>query len=72
MIQLKDGLYVVTTNHICAAFVVRKGEVTVCAPILRKKIGYYMGIAQYVPTDTSIPPPRPYAPVSASDGDEVA
>lgn len=73
MIQLKDGLYMVNSGTICGGFVVRNGKVTICAPILRKNIGYFMGIAKYVPTDTSIPPMRPSDMVSASRmRDEVA
>lgn len=72
MMQLKDGLYMVNKFNICAGFVVRGGKVTMCAPILRKKIGYFMGIAEYVPTDTSIPPMRLSDVASASVCDEVA
>jgi len=72
MIQLKDGLYMVQTGQICAGFVVRNGKVTVCPPILRKKIGYFMGIAKYVPTDTSIPPMEPSEFASSGVSDAVA
>jgi hypothetical protein len=55
---MRDGLYVVKQNEICAAFVVRDGEVTVCAPVLRKKLDYWKTVAQWIPTDVSIPPPK--------------
>jgi hypothetical protein len=71
MIQLRDGLYLVNHGTICAGFVVRGGKVTVCPPILRKRIGFFAGIARYVPTDTSIPPLRVEG-VSSSVCDEVA
>lgn len=48
---MKDGLYIVDRNNIYAAFVVREGEVTICAPILRKNLEYYKQIAKYVPTE---------------------
>lgn len=52
---MRDGLYQVNYGTICAGFVVRNGEVTVCPPVLRKKLDFFMKIAKYVPTDTSIP-----------------
>jgi hypothetical protein len=55
---MKDGLYVVDHMNVCAAFVVRDGEVTTCAPILRKKFDYWKGFARYVHTDLKIPPPK--------------
>jgi hypothetical protein len=53
---MKDGLYIVQTENITAAFVVREGEVTVCAPILRKKLEYWKKIAQWHPSNLSMPP----------------
>ena len=46
----------VNKKGVCAAFVVRSGKVTVCAPILRKEIEYYKKIATWYPTDLSITP----------------
>jgi hypothetical protein len=40
-----DGLYRVETNSICAGFVIEGGRVTACAPILRKRFGYWMQLA---------------------------
>lgn len=40
-----DGLYQVTTSYLCAGFVIEGGRVTACAPILRKKLGYWMTVA---------------------------
>ena len=42
---LPDGLYRVTTKHLCAGFVVRAGRVADCAPILRKKLPYWLTVA---------------------------
>lgn len=36
--NLRDGLYQVTTGTLCAGFVVSKGRVTWCAPILRRRM----------------------------------
>lgn len=53
---MKDGLYVVNHKGITAAFVMRDGEVTTCAPILRKEIKYWKTVARWIPTDMSITP----------------
>jgi hypothetical protein len=45
---MKDGLYQVTTSYLCAGFVVEQGKVTRCAPILRKKLSYWMTVAKLV------------------------
>lgn len=45
---MKDGLYRVTTKYLCAGFVVENGKITRCAPVLRKKINYWVTIAVYV------------------------
>lgn len=39
---LKDGLYRVETPTFVAGFVVADGIVTACAPILRRRLGYWM------------------------------
>lgn len=36
-----DGLFQVTTPKLCAGFVVEQGQVTLCAPILRRKLDYW-------------------------------
>lgn len=46
--MMPDGLYRVTTRYLCAGFVIDSGRVTMCAPILRKKIGYWKTIARRV------------------------
>jgi hypothetical protein len=51
---MRDGLYVVNRKNVCAAFVVRDGEVTTCAPILREKIGYWKQVATWYPTDLTL------------------
>jgi hypothetical protein len=43
---LSDGLYEVTTNWLCAGFIVKDGFVVWCAPILRKKLLYWMTVAK--------------------------
>jgi hypothetical protein len=45
---MEDGLYRVTTGYLCAGFVVSRGRVTVCAPILRKKMAYWKKVAVWV------------------------
>jgi hypothetical protein len=45
---MKDGLYRVTTSYLCAGFVIEGSRVVACAPILRRKLGYWMTIAQRV------------------------
>lgn len=45
---MKDGLYQVTTAYLCACFVIEKGKLTHCAPILRKKIKYWVTIARRI------------------------
>jgi hypothetical protein len=42
---MRDGLYRVETSYLCAGFVVRGGQVTECAPILRRKLKYWMTVA---------------------------
>jgi len=41
-VRLRDGLYRVTTGYLCAGFVVRAGRVVMCAPILRKRLKWWM------------------------------
>lgn len=69
---MKDGLYVVQKHDINAAFVVRDGEVTTCAPVLRKKLDYWKKIAKWIPTDVSIPPPLASDEICASSSSEDA
>ena len=45
---LPDGLYRVVTKHLCAGFVLEQGKVTYCAPILRKRLSYWMTVAEFV------------------------
>lgn len=42
---MSDGLYRVTTSYLCAGFVVERGRVTMCAPVLRKRLNYWKTIA---------------------------
>jgi len=43
---LRDGLYRVQTPDFCAGFLVEGGKVTQCAPILRRKIGFWLRLAE--------------------------
>lgn len=45
---IKDGLYRVNYKTICAGFVVENGRVIICAPILRKKIEFWITKATWV------------------------
>jgi hypothetical protein len=45
---MADGLYRVTTSYLCAGFAIEHGVVTMCAPILRKRLSYWMTIARRV------------------------
>lgn len=46
--HLEDGLYRVKTSYLCAGFEVEDGKVLYCAPILRRKLAYWMTIAEKV------------------------
>ncbi len=45
---MADGLYRVTTSYLCAGFVVEGGRVTMCAPVLRKRLSYWRTVAERV------------------------
>ena len=47
---MRDGLYRVTTRTFCAGFVVYNGKPIkdLCAPILRKRITYWLTVAEWV------------------------
>jgi len=45
---MKNGLYRVTTPYLCAGFVIKDDVVVACAPILRKKIGYWKTVAKWI------------------------
>lgn len=49
--NLEDGLYRVTTPFLCAGFVLVSGLVTLCAPILRKRLDYWKTKAVLVRRD---------------------
>lgn len=42
---MSDGLYRVTTGYLCAGFVVEHGRVTMCAPVLRRRLAYWRTVA---------------------------
>lgn len=45
---MKDGLYQVTTSYLCAGFVIKNNKIVECAPILKKKIRYWVTIAKWI------------------------
>ena len=45
---MRDGLYQVTHQGICAGFVVEQGQVTRCAPILRRRLTWWLTKARWV------------------------
>lgn len=46
--DMKDGLYCVMTPYLCAGFVIEHGMITSCAPILKRKLYYWITVARYV------------------------
>jgi hypothetical protein len=46
--ELEDGLYQVSQYGICAGFEIKNGRVIVCAPILRRRLAYWMKQAKKV------------------------
>jgi hypothetical protein len=46
--DLRDGLYAVVQPAWIAGFVVENGTVTMCAPILRRKLALWMTQARWV------------------------
>lgn len=51
---MDDGLYCVTTNYLCASFIIENGQVTRCAPILRKNIEYWKTVAKLEQPKTTL------------------
>jgi hypothetical protein len=47
-VTLPDGVYQVTQPKFVAGFIIRKGKVVRFAPILRKRLGYWMKVAERV------------------------
>ena len=47
---MTDGLYRVSTKALCAGFVIEKGQVIACAPILKRKLDYWITVAVLVPS----------------------
>lgn len=50
---MKDGTYQVTTNYLCAGFIVKDGKLMACAPILKNKFSYWATIAKRIKNDNS-------------------
>ena len=40
-----DGLYQVTTRYLCAGFVIQRGQLVECAPILQRRLAYWLTVA---------------------------
>jgi hypothetical protein len=47
-VDLADGLYAVVRPTWVAGFVVEGGRVTICAPILRRRLAYWATVATRV------------------------
>jgi len=45
---MRDGLYQVTAGYFCAGFIVEGGRITKCAPILWKRLSYWVTIAKWI------------------------
>lgn len=43
--SMRDGLYQVTYRNICAGFTIKDGRVDLCAPILRRRMAYWLRFA---------------------------
>ena len=43
-----DGLYRVCTRSLCAGFVLERGQIVRAAPILCKRMGYWLTVAHWV------------------------
>ena len=48
LIHMADGLYQVMTSYLCAGFVIERGRLIMCAPILRKRLGYWKTVARRI------------------------
>jgi hypothetical protein len=46
--KLPDGVYRVSTDRLCAGFVVKDGKVINCAPILRANLEYWVKVARRI------------------------
>lgn len=46
--NLKNGLYQVTTKYLCAGFIIKDNKVIKCAPILRRKLSYFKTIGKWI------------------------
>lgn len=47
-VDLADGLWAVVTDTWVAGFVVADGRVVDCAPILRRRLAYWVSVARWV------------------------
>lgn len=45
---MRDGLYRVVTPYLCAGFVVEGGKVVRCAPILRRKLDFWITKGRWI------------------------
>jgi len=49
--EMTDGLYRVETHYLCAGFVVKDDTIISCAPILWKRMSYWLTIAKRIGND---------------------
>lgn len=47
-IRVRDGLWVVVERSFVAGFVVQDGVITLCAPILRRRLDYWRTRARWI------------------------
>jgi hypothetical protein len=59
-LSVQDGLYRVVKPYLCGGIVVENGRVVRCAPILRRKIGYWLSVAERVDPKPAVPARRKY------------
>jgi hypothetical protein len=45
---MRDGLYRVATSSFVAGFVVERGRVVRCAPILRRRLTHWLSLAERI------------------------
>jgi hypothetical protein len=52
---MRDGLYRVVTDRFVAGFVIEAGQVTECAPILRRNLARWLPVAERISMSTEAP-----------------
>lgn len=64
--MMQDGLYRATTSYFVAGFVVEQGRITICAPILRKRLEHWKTLAVLVEPRDTRPDTRRHTPSAHS------